>query len=164
MPTAAGLSQRSQAQVRTPPLSTLCSFSSQWDVPQLTLKYAFLCSYAHAMCIYGAQLCKSACIKGSVLQGCKTACALGHMGMQVVPGIGMFLRHHLSQAMKHSLTYYFLMRVQLRPSIFRYTGLSISPCAIPITPTGVAIVPQGVVINPIGVYITPEGVNVQPQV
>lgn len=47
---------------------------------------------------------------------------------------------------------------------FGYTGLSISPCAIPITPTGVAIVPQGVDINPVGVYITPEGVNVQPQV
>jgi len=47
---------------------------------------------------------------------------------------------------------------------FGFTGLSISPCAIPITPIGVGIFPQGININPIGAYITPIGVNVQPQV
>ena len=47
---------------------------------------------------------------------------------------------------------------------FGYSGLSVSPCAIPITPLGVGVFPAGVNIQPIGVYVVPEGVNVQPQV
>ena len=47
---------------------------------------------------------------------------------------------------------------------FGFTGLSITPCAVPITPTAIGIFPQGVNINPIGAYITPIGVNIQPQV
>ena len=47
---------------------------------------------------------------------------------------------------------------------FGFTGLSVTPCAVPITPAAVGIFPQGVNINPIGAYITPIGVNIQPQV
>ena len=47
---------------------------------------------------------------------------------------------------------------------FGFTGLSITPCAVPITPAAIGIFPQGVNINPIGAYITPIGVNIQPQV
>ena len=47
---------------------------------------------------------------------------------------------------------------------FGFTGLSVTPCAMPITPTAIGIFPQGVNINPIGAYITPIGVNIQPQV
>jgi hypothetical protein len=35
------------------------------------------------------------CFKSSVVQGCKNVHALRQMGMQDVPGIGMFCRHHI---------------------------------------------------------------------
>ena len=86
------------------------------------------------------------------------------MGMRVAQCIAVPLPHHSSWCAEAPSDIFSPDAHAVAAIQVGFTGLSISPCAIPITPIGVAIVPQAVDINPIGVYITPLGVNVQPQV